>query len=80
MENSSCQCGKAYKNWAGPNLDKSCIWLLDPAVFYENYATLYFEAKKHLKVALNKGVLKFAVPFIQGQCTFWPILDAALNF
>ena len=36
--------------------------------------------KKHLKVALNKGVLKFAVPFIQGQCTFWPILDAALNF
>ena len=36
-----------------PNLDKSNIWLSDPAPFNENYAKLYFHLN-YLKASLNR--------------------------
>ena len=39
---------------AGPHLGKNSIRLADPALFYENYPKLYFDAK-HLKTDLNRG-------------------------
>lgn len=36
-------------NFAGPNLDKNRVQLLDLGPFYENHTKLYFDAK-HLKM------------------------------
>ena len=38
----------------GPNLDLLCVWQSDDALFCENYAKLYFNAK-HLEMGLNMG-------------------------
>ena len=46
----------------GSNLDLLCIWQLNAALFCENYAKPYFDAK-HLEKRLNKGVVKFLVLF-----------------
>ena len=40
--------------FAGPNLKKNRIQLLDPALFYENYTEPYFYPK-HEKTGLNMG-------------------------
>ena len=62
---------------AGHILDLYCAWLWNVAPFLKNYAKLYFDAK-HLKKGLNR--VKFLVPFFQKKCSFWPILNTALNF
>ena len=41
-----------------PNLDLLCIWQSDTALFCENYAKLYFDAK-YLEKGLNRGWLNF---------------------
>ena len=45
------------ENFAGPNLDKNNIQLLDPVPFYENYTKLYFDAK-YLKMGAMLNILK----------------------
>ena len=56
----------------GPSVDLLRIQQSDAALFCENYAKLYFNAKR-LEKGLNKGWRKIWFPF-------WPISDAALIF
>ena len=39
---------------SGPNLDRNSVGPLDPPLFYENYAKLYFDLKRK-KTGLNRG-------------------------
>ena len=66
---------------SGHTLDLCCVRLSNVASFYENYATLYFDAK-HLEKGLNREASEIFGAFFskKKKCPFWPISNAALNF
>ena len=52
---------------SGPNLDLLCVQQTGAALFCENYAKLYFDAK-HLEKGLNRGDFE---AFFQKRCLFF---------
>ena len=53
-----------------PALIVLCIQHSGAAPFWENYAKFYFDAK-HLEKRLNKGVVKFLVPFFSKKNAYF---------
>ena len=53
-----------------PALIVLCIQHSSAAPFWENYAKFYFDAK-HLEKRLNKGVVKFLVPFFSKKNAYF---------
>ena len=51
-----------FSIWSGPNLDKKCVQLSNPASSYE--ILIIFFVVMPFKKGLNKGVVKLQVPFL----------------
>ena len=64
---------------AGCTLDLYCVQLSSTALFCENDAKLYFDAK-HLEKGMNKEGGKVIGVLFSKKCPFWPISNVALNF
>ena len=64
---------------SGPNLDLLCVQQTGAALFCENYAKLYFDAK-HLEKGLNRGREIFGSLFIKKRKSILTNIGSCPNF